>query len=55
MGTEAAAMAKEAENANEIIHYFAAGMGARSCNTYANHVYDMDYNGDRVSTVLYCF
>ena len=23
MGTEAAAMAKEAENANEIIHYFA--------------------------------
>lgn len=27
MGTEAAAMAKEAENANEIIHYFAAGNG----------------------------
>ena len=48
MGTEAAAMAKEAENANEIIHYFAQEWAP-------GVVYDMDYNGDRVSTVLYCF
>ena len=55
MGTEAAAMAKEAENANEIIHYFAQewapGVVIHMQTMYMTWI----YNGDRVSTVLYCF
>lgn len=52
MVTEAAAMAQESGNANEIIHYFGQEWAARCLYSYADHVYDMDHHGDRFSFVL---